>query len=56
MTEPKICCICGQLFSGWGNNPWPVADKGECCSICNLTTVIPARFEQMKKEETTSEE
>lgn len=54
MTEPKVCCICGQLFTDWGNNPWPVAEEDECCSKCNLTRVIPARFEKMK-EETNSE-
>ena len=30
----KKCCICGDYFDGWGNNPWPVKSTG--------TVVIPA--------------
>ena len=31
---------------GWltGHNPHPVADTGRCCSECNESKVIPARF------------
>lgn len=43
------CCICGQVFTGYGNNPWPVNDdKGaECCNRCNVDVVIQARLKQM---------
>lgn len=48
-TEKKICCICGCLYTGWGNNPWPVVkdDNAECCDVCNDTEVLPARMAQM---------
>ena len=45
------CCLCGDIFrEGQGNNPWPVAKKGECCSKCNTKQVIPARLRQMKED------
>ena len=40
----KKCCICGKEFDGWGNNPWPVKDNGECCDECNFEYVIAARL------------
>lgn len=42
--EKKVCCICGKEFKGWGNNPWPVKEDGECCNSCNSQKVIPARI------------
>lgn len=44
-SNEKVCCICGKKFTGWGNNPWPVADDGSCCNECNMSKVIPARLE-----------
>ena len=45
MEERKqICCICGRVFSGWGNNPYPLAESGSCCDTCNDRYVIPARL------------
>lgn len=44
----KICCICGNEFIGYGNNPYPVTNKGVCCDGCNSTVVIPKRLEEMK--------
>jgi len=56
------CCICGDEFTGWGNNPEPVVqvmtndleeildDNGEplsCCDECNSSRVIPARMQEM---------
>ena len=38
------CCICGQDYLGYGNNPWPLKDEGECCDKCNWFQVIPARL------------
>ena len=38
------CVICGREFTGWGNNPDPVADHGQCCDDCNAMYVIPARL------------
>ena len=36
MKEHKFkCCICGKMITGYGNNPWPIKDEGECCDKCN---------------------
>ena len=55
MNENKIqrCCICNRPIIGYGNNPWPVKEEGECCDECNTTKVVPARLRQMglKKED-----
>jgi len=42
----KICCLCNKEFNGWGNNPEPLKEEGECCSVCDQTKVIPARLKQ----------
>ena len=47
-TNEKTCCICGRKFTGWGNNPYPVKDQGECCDDCNQQHVIPARLAAVK--------
>lgn len=41
----KICCICGEPFEGYGNNPAPVKQDGLCCDTCNRHFVIPARIQ-----------
>lgn len=38
------CCICGQKFTGYGNNPYPVKEKGRCCDECDNSVVIPTRI------------
>ena len=40
------CCICGKIFEGWGNNPYPVSEDPDdrCCDFCNDTQVIPERL------------
>lgn len=43
MTKNK-CVICKQFFEGYGNNPYPIKKKGECCHKCNAEKVIPARL------------
>lgn len=43
----KQCCICGKFFVGYGNNPQPVMNDGECCNECNAIKVIPARLRQV---------
>ena len=48
-----VCCFCGTIFAGYGNNPYP-ADKSEdarCCDYCNDTIVIPARIRAMIEDE-----
>lgn len=43
------CVICGKWSLGWGsnkqygNNPEPLASKGQCCSECNKA-VVAARI------------
>lgn len=37
------CIICGKEIAGFGNNPWPLADHGQCCDGCNAK-VIEARI------------
>ena len=39
------CCRCGEEFEGYGNDPAPLKDSGECCGRCNAEKVIPARLE-----------
>lgn len=49
------CCLCGAIFSGYGNNPEPMTDldgeafddEEECCIDCNNTKVIPFRMREM---------
>ena len=43
----KTCCLCGVEFEGYGNNPAPVKESGECCDRCNAEKVIPARLETL---------
>ena len=45
----KLCSICQEPYSGYGNNPEPVkpASKGQCCDTCNHTEVIRARLLQL---------
>jgi len=50
------CCICEDIFEGYGNNPDPIKDSDgewfdeeeECCNNCNATKVLPARFKKLK--------
>ena len=43
-----ICCLCGQEFAGYGNNPYPLCDRDDyesrCCDECDRNKVIPARM------------
>ena len=41
----KTCCLCGGEFEGYGNDPAPLKESGECCDRCNAEKVIPARLE-----------
>ena len=42
-TENGTCVLCGRPIRGWGNNPYPLAEDGECCDDCNAL-VIEARL------------
>lgn len=44
------CCICGRTYSGYGNNPRPVKDFGECCDACNEQYVIPVRIREVMRQ------
>lgn len=44
----KFCCICGEPLEGYGNDPWPVKEEGQCCDACNDKFVIPARLDFYK--------
>jgi hypothetical protein len=44
------CCICGDDFEGYGNNPAPYKETGKCCDACNRKFVIPARIAQIAEE------
>ena len=45
------CCICGCIIVGYGNDPWPVKENGECCDKCNTTKVVPARLKMWREQE-----
>ena len=47
------CCICGDDFEGFGNNPAPYKESGKCCDACNRKFVIPARIAQIAEEDKT---
>lgn len=55
LTEGKeaeyTCCICGDDFEGYGNNPAPYKESGKCCDACNRKFVIPARLAQVADDE-----
>ena len=39
----RKCCICGEEFEGYGNNPAPFNVEGKCCNFCNDNVVLPVR-------------
>ncbi len=45
------CSICeDKINNRFGHNAWPIND-GRCCDTCNMTIVIPKRFENLRKAE-----
>lgn len=47
--KTKICCLCGEEYKGYGNNPEPLASfTRKCCDKCNQELVIPARMKHRK--------
>lgn len=54
MNKNYLCCLCGEKYMGYGNNPDGAIDEnneiiewaqGErCCDACNKTKVIPGRL------------
>lgn len=45
------CCICGDDFEGYGNNPAPYKESGKCCDACNRKFIIPARLSQLQSDD-----
>ena len=46
------CCFCGEIFGGFGYNPWPAQEEGRCCAACYAKIALPARIrETVTKEE-----
>lgn len=43
-NEKSICCICGKEIEGYGYNPYPVREEGQCCRTCNYEVVVPERY------------
>lgn len=48
--EKFKCCICGEEYVGYGNNPYPLCNEDDydsrCCDSCN-NLVIKARLDIM---------
>lgn len=53
-----VCSICGKLFTGYGNNPYPVTTGKDdrCCDVCNDIVVIPSRLGLYAGGETNGED
>lgn len=51
MNDKKKCCICKKEYSGYGNNPAPVKDRGLCCDACNFGIVLPLRIAALAKRQ-----
>jgi len=52
--EFKCCVLCKEEFSGYGNNPEPLSNKGRCCDLCNVK-VVAERIEEVLKREKKNE-
>ncbi len=47
--EEEICVLCRKLIEGHGNNAQPL-HEGRCCDECNVTKVIPERFNKTRQK------
>jgi hypothetical protein len=54
-TVPNKCSICRGPLEGHGNNAEPIND-GQCCDICNLHIVLPARIRKIMARGALAEE
>lgn len=45
LIREYTCCLCGAVHEGYGNNPYPLKEDGECCPDCNMK-VISARLKR----------
>ena len=46
--DSNECVMCGEHFTGWGNNPAPIHLEGRCCNECNQI-VVARRIELLYK-------
>ena len=46
-NEKQVCCICGEEYTGYGNNAEPYKE-GICCDKCNMKFVIPYRLSKLR--------
>lgn len=47
--EDFDCVLCGRHVEGvWGNDPWPLAERGYCCGGCN-DRVVEARLANIRR-------
>ena len=46
MKKTGKCCICGQPYDLYGNNPYPLTtdESQRCCNACDWAYVMPARL------------
>ena len=49
-SKEQKCCICGKTFYGYGNDPYPLKEEGECCESCQWEKVLPERYNKLSKE------
>jgi len=49
-SDRERCVICGNPIDGWGNNPWPIKEDGQCCDSCNMSIVVPARIANLQQK------
>lgn len=56
MPRTQTCVLCTETITDdpYGHNPAPLADHGVCCSDCNTTKVIPARFAELTEDSDSS--
>lgn len=47
MEVKNKCNLCDVEFKGFGNNPYPLREKGTCCDGCNITKVVPERMKMI---------
>lgn len=64
-NDTHVCCICGKVFKGLGNNPYGAAWKTKsgkiirptfsldeiCCDECNNRYVLPGRMSMIYDKE-----
>jgi hypothetical protein len=53
--QKMLCSICGRRYDGRGHNAAPV-NTGRCCDLCQITDVLPARAEALRREKEKSDD